>query len=430
MKISTVIKITLSALALTASIPLRGEAAEREQRFRNPAIQNYQTMLKEIEALTARIHREVDQVLADYKRDTAEYHRRMGIKRGVATMTPFGTTSTRTTTTTMSKTPRQQRRNPAGRDQGRHGEWKDAPQLQKQDQEEVDAETLMVYMHAYPGANWDNAMETIRAIRQKEAEEQAAWSVHKEPKEEKGEKRFWGNYGEIQNQGKVDEDALAVYMTLYPNLSRDLAIDGLRAMQEQEAINLQRFNGNGKRKEKRSNRKAEKTTADSDRTKLFSIIKERHQEEAQKIKDAEEMILSLENKIKEIKNTINPIEEQKKELGKIKNDNKENKIKYKKIKNICLEKHKEISKLEIEITELKSLLNSNNFKYYRNDESIKAVVAAALQKASDLTEKAILFFARSVNRAKGNNIEQRIGYALQTFEIDGALQKRIFNSKP
>jgi hypothetical protein len=41
---------------------------------------NYKTILREIEALTARIHREVDQVLADYKRDTEEYHRRMGAR--------------------------------------------------------------------------------------------------------------------------------------------------------------------------------------------------------------------------------------------------------------------------------------------------------------------------------------------------------------
>ena len=172
MKISTVIKITLSALALTASIPVRGEAAEREQRARNIPRHNYQTILEEIEALTARIHREVDEVLANYRRDTAEYLRRMGGRGRTATTSLFKTTST--TTTTMSKTPRQQRRNPTERGQGRHGGWKDAPQSPKQYPGEVDGDTLIAYMNAYPGLNWDNAMETIRAIQQ---EEQAAWSV-------------------------------------------------------------------------------------------------------------------------------------------------------------------------------------------------------------------------------------------------------------
>lgn len=44
---------------------------------------HYDQILREIEELTARIHREVDKVLADYKRDTAEYHRRMGVKKGM-----------------------------------------------------------------------------------------------------------------------------------------------------------------------------------------------------------------------------------------------------------------------------------------------------------------------------------------------------------
>ena len=41
---------------------------------------NYETILREIEELTARIRAEVDKVLADYRRDTAEYHRRMGVR--------------------------------------------------------------------------------------------------------------------------------------------------------------------------------------------------------------------------------------------------------------------------------------------------------------------------------------------------------------
>jgi hypothetical protein len=40
-------------------------------------LHNYETILEQIKELTARIHDEVDKVLADYKRDTAEYHRRM-----------------------------------------------------------------------------------------------------------------------------------------------------------------------------------------------------------------------------------------------------------------------------------------------------------------------------------------------------------------
>jgi hypothetical protein len=49
---------------------------------------NYETILQEIEELTARIHAEVEKVLADYRRDTEEYHRRMGLKMEATTTTP------------------------------------------------------------------------------------------------------------------------------------------------------------------------------------------------------------------------------------------------------------------------------------------------------------------------------------------------------
>lgn len=81
MKISTVIKITLSVLAIIASISTEGKASEDHGKealaSESTSQHNYQRILREIEALTARIHREVDKVLEDYKRDTAEYRRRM-----------------------------------------------------------------------------------------------------------------------------------------------------------------------------------------------------------------------------------------------------------------------------------------------------------------------------------------------------------------
>jgi hypothetical protein len=54
-----------------------GEGASGQPR------NHYETILQEIQELTARIHQEVDQVLEAYKRDTAEYHRRMGAKGGI-----------------------------------------------------------------------------------------------------------------------------------------------------------------------------------------------------------------------------------------------------------------------------------------------------------------------------------------------------------
>ncbi len=54
---------------------------------------NYADILEEIEALTARIHAEVNKVLADYKRDTAEYHRRMGWVKEATTTTPITDTT-------------------------------------------------------------------------------------------------------------------------------------------------------------------------------------------------------------------------------------------------------------------------------------------------------------------------------------------------
>ena len=54
---------------------------------------NYADILEEIEALTARIHAEVNKVLADYKRDTAEYHRRMGWTKEATTTTSITDTT-------------------------------------------------------------------------------------------------------------------------------------------------------------------------------------------------------------------------------------------------------------------------------------------------------------------------------------------------
>ena len=61
------------------------ERAETTEASQQAPKNNYETILREIEELTARIHREVNQVLADYKHDTEEYYRRMGVKRGAVT---------------------------------------------------------------------------------------------------------------------------------------------------------------------------------------------------------------------------------------------------------------------------------------------------------------------------------------------------------
>ena len=72
-------KVTVASLAFLISASHVVSAMEND--ITGPLRNNYETILREIEELTARIHREVNQVLADYKRDTAEYHRRMGITR-------------------------------------------------------------------------------------------------------------------------------------------------------------------------------------------------------------------------------------------------------------------------------------------------------------------------------------------------------------
>jgi len=76
--------IANASLALLMTVSYRGTAMEETLVSLESSRNNYEIILREIEELTARIHREVDQVLEAYKRDTAEYHRRMGIqKRGM-----------------------------------------------------------------------------------------------------------------------------------------------------------------------------------------------------------------------------------------------------------------------------------------------------------------------------------------------------------
>ena len=62
-------------------------AMEDTEKVSSAPLTNYHIILEEIKELTARIHREVNQVLADYKRDTAEYYRRMGNTRRITTTT-------------------------------------------------------------------------------------------------------------------------------------------------------------------------------------------------------------------------------------------------------------------------------------------------------------------------------------------------------
>jgi hypothetical protein len=88
-KIINICKVAAASLALLISASHVASAAESGERqaLLEPPINNYHKILEEIEALTARIHAEVDQVLAAYRRDTAEYHRRMGIRQRTTTMT-------------------------------------------------------------------------------------------------------------------------------------------------------------------------------------------------------------------------------------------------------------------------------------------------------------------------------------------------------
>lgn len=88
-------KIAKASLALLISVSYGASAAEEVKIDAPPGLSrnNYEIILQEIEELTERIHREVNKVLADYKRDTEEYHRRMGVKRGA------GTSSTTTSLT-------------------------------------------------------------------------------------------------------------------------------------------------------------------------------------------------------------------------------------------------------------------------------------------------------------------------------------------
>jgi hypothetical protein len=78
-KIASALWVLLMTLSPMATA-MQEKGRDRSGLSRN----NYTTILREIEALTTRIHREVNKVLADYRRDTEEYHRRMGGRRGIA----------------------------------------------------------------------------------------------------------------------------------------------------------------------------------------------------------------------------------------------------------------------------------------------------------------------------------------------------------
>jgi hypothetical protein len=75
--------ITNFSLALLICISRGANAMEDTTEVPNMTRNNYATILQEIEELTKRIHAEVDKVLSDYRRDTEEYHRRLGIANRV-----------------------------------------------------------------------------------------------------------------------------------------------------------------------------------------------------------------------------------------------------------------------------------------------------------------------------------------------------------
>ena len=100
-------KIANTSLALLITASHIATAMEENSKGEIPPAlsntNNYNKILQEIEALTARIHAEVDKVLTDYKRDTQEYHRRMGFKRDAAT------------TASLTETPKEFAQNPEGK---------------------------------------------------------------------------------------------------------------------------------------------------------------------------------------------------------------------------------------------------------------------------------------------------------------------------
>jgi hypothetical protein len=83
------IGFTIATLALTflcavhEGVTAEPETLPRREDASGQPRNHYERILQEIQELTARIHQEVDQVLEAYKRDTAEYHRRMGAKGGI-----------------------------------------------------------------------------------------------------------------------------------------------------------------------------------------------------------------------------------------------------------------------------------------------------------------------------------------------------------
>jgi hypothetical protein len=103
------IRFTIATLALTflgaVHEGLTGEPEALQGKEGAPKLSrnHYKTILQEIEELTARIHREVDQVLADYKRDTAEYHRRIGAKEGIIIKSDEAPPTTMATTSPSPK---------------------------------------------------------------------------------------------------------------------------------------------------------------------------------------------------------------------------------------------------------------------------------------------------------------------------------------
>ena len=167
---------------------------------------------------------------------------------------------------------------------------------------------------------------------------------------------------------------------------------------------------------------------------LMQSIQTHHKQEITNRQTAKAKIEKLEKEIQGIDNQTEALEKQlqKENLPQDKNTRKSLKAEINKQKDdlyeqrhLLIDQKKESDKV-LDITDF-TYFNSNPDERMSPEEKIEAVVDAALLIDPQLSEKAALFFARSVSHApqSGTNIDHRIGYALQALEMMKLYNKQL-----
>ena len=424
MKLSTVIKISLSALAITVSMPMKSEASQAmlaRMQARRAAEQAERERLLAAEALAQQqaapvlvqqpVQAQVQQqVLEEQRRRNEEAQQRLEAQQALA---------------------RQQE------------EQRRREEVERRQREEVARQHALNQEQALARQQEEQRRREKAERRQREEEEiqkkkaqavsipnlQPAWAFLRDIK---------ANYlvvdGTVEQQAhEIATEEVQAYSLDQLKREAQLFSQAYLFGTDRKGF-MEEFNSKleeplkivkvpQQEKELKVNRVQQaKETPQQRHHRLFQTIQTHHQEELKRRTEALNTIPLLEAGIQKIDKELEQLDERIEEAKRLLNKELKAQLKEKRgtlsDEKWALNEKKAACEANLAITNF-TYLNPNLEERISTEDKINTILTAALLIDPNLEEKAALFFTRSVSHAPktGENIHQRIAYTLQAFEM-------------